>query len=273
MSAFWPWKPPTATHLLLNRHPIPKDGSCLFAAIDFVVSNGARQSSDVVWLRQLCAQQILDDPGQYTSVYLGSSPEEYAAWIQHPLRYGGECEISLLADHFNIQINVVSVESLAVLPYAPRRGREREQECGETFKGQVSYLLYTTTAGGHYDAIVAADGRCLFADDGDTYALHPACRHLATFSQYPIPISPPHRERRNAMAVDVAREEQRRLSDASSSPSSSSSTSAAVAEAGTALGRYLWHYARVSVLLSEAPPATGPAARPAGGDDEWSLDG
>jgi len=71
--------------------------------------------------------------------------------------------------------------------------------------------------------------------------------------------------RLNALAVDVARQEQRQLSSSAS-------------EAGSALGHYLWHYARVCAVLSVATTTvagtgTG-AARKAGvgGDDEWCLD-
>ena len=157
MSIFWlPWPTGPAPSPYLQRHAIAKDGSCLFAAIDFLV-NG-RSQRDPSSLRQICAQAILADPARYNSVILGRSTEDYAAWIQHPLQFGGETEICILADHFDVAINIVSVESLTILPYAPRHGKGA--------RGQT-YLLYTAAAGGHYDAIVGADGRCLFphADD------------------------------------------------------------------------------------------------------------
>ena len=70
--------------------------------------------------------------------------------------------------------------------------------------------------------------------------------------------------RLNALAVDVARQEQRQLSSSAS-------------EAGSALGHYLWHYARVCAVLSvttTTAAGTPGAARKAGvgGDDEWCLD-
>lgn len=107
----------------------------------------------------MCAEKIRSDPEKYCEAILGKPNEEYAQWITNPFNWGGEIELSILAEHFALELCVVSMEAFWILPFP----------FGD--KGRA-YLLYT---GQHYDPLVGvpnedspiADETRLFAV-GDT---------------------------------------------------------------------------------------------------------
>ena len=56
----------------------------------------------------------------YTEALLGSPPDEYARWIQSPHNYGGENEITILAQLKQVEVCVVMLATNGtLLPYAP----------------------------------------------------------------------------------------------------------------------------------------------------------
>ena len=68
---------------------------------------------------------------------LGKSKYEYCSWIMKPETWGGEIEITILAEHFQVEICVIAIESLTYKVYG--------------LGGQTRiFLLYD---GIHYDAI------------------------------------------------------------------------------------------------------------------------
>ena len=68
---------------------------------------------------------------------LGKSKYEYCSWIMKPETWGGEIEISILAEHFSAEICVIAIESMTYKIY------------GEGGSKRI-FLLYD---GIHYDAI------------------------------------------------------------------------------------------------------------------------
>ena len=161
MMRFFVWQVQKRIEEKLQRKNIPQDGSCLMAAIDYLVSNGVVNVDAPLRLRNKVASSILRDNGQrFTEPLLGKEPREYASWILHPLSYGGEIEIAIFAELLNVTIKVVSMESMTILTYAPTSSTKLRQ------KTKI-YLLYTGIDG-HYDAIVGSDGQCIFDDiEGD----------------------------------------------------------------------------------------------------------
>lgn len=132
----------------LSRSSVSADNSCLFTAVarlcegveaEIALKTAGRR------LRGVCAEAVLADPDPTTrAVLLGhDSVDAYSAWIRNDHHWGGEPEILMLAQHFSVEINVASCESLSFLRYAP-----------ESPRGRV-YLLYT---GQHYDPLVGTDG-------------------------------------------------------------------------------------------------------------------
>ena len=128
--------------VMLRRH-VPNDNSCLFSAIAYVGASaedrgtGNRDQGDT--LREYCADQITSNDCFFgelpNDVILGQSNEDYAKWIkvlsasfsidthvtltsiQDPFHWGGENEILILAKKYNIEVAVVSCESLTVSVY------------------------------------------------------------------------------------------------------------------------------------------------------------
>lgn len=134
------------------RESAASDNDCLFTSIIYLLSSsdnsGPKQSSlTATNLRQVCAQtvsQVNNFFGEVSNeVVLGQTVQEYQKWIMDPFHWGGENEILILARHFNVEIKVVSCESLTVLSY--------NSEIQEKKLIGKLYLLYT---GQHYDPIV-----------------------------------------------------------------------------------------------------------------------
>jgi hypothetical protein len=138
----------------MKRQNIPPDGSCLFTAIDYLIT-GSFEAGAADRMRAHCAQTILTDPQTYSELYLGQEPGLYADWILNQHNYGGEVEILILSAHYHTRISVVSLESLTVLPYYNGAAEGN---------GSVPniYIIYN---GQHYDALVSAeDGQHIFYD-------------------------------------------------------------------------------------------------------------
>jgi ubiquitin thioesterase OTU1 len=87
----------------------------------------------------------LADPEHYNDVFLGRPVLEYCAWIQEDKSWGGEIELSILADHFKLEIVVFDVTSMSRLCYGEDRGFT-----------QRMFLLYD---GIHYDLVVESPSK------------------------------------------------------------------------------------------------------------------
>lgn len=92
--------------------------------------------------------------------------------------WGGEVEILIIAELFQVQISVVQIETLSSLIYRPPLPRTHESCCDFP----MIYLLYT---GQHYDSLVSSDDRRsgIFPADGsyDEPALACARSHRAAW--------------------------------------------------------------------------------------------
>ncbi|KAG4300755.1 hypothetical protein PCANB_002803 [Pneumocystis canis] len=110
------------------------DNSCLFRAVGYLIMGKINTASE---LRSLVAQAIQDDPTTYSDVVLGRSRDEYCKWINKTNSWGGAIEISILANHFDIEICSIDVATGRV----DRFGEGRPM-CG--------FIVYS---GIHYDAI------------------------------------------------------------------------------------------------------------------------
>lgn len=129
------------------RVRIPNDNSCLFTAIDYLI-NGNYRINAASDLREKCVQTILSNSEKYNALYLNQEPSEYCSWILLDSSWGGEIEINILSELFNVSIIVIPLESLRPLRYSP-----------EFNSIGVIFLIYT---GQHYDAIISESLQTLF---------------------------------------------------------------------------------------------------------------
>jgi len=93
--------------------------------------------------------RIVNNPPKYTDARLGKPALEYCAWIKDDATWGGETEICILSEHFNVEITVVIMgDNATSITY----GKIHPSGNGRIF------LLYT---GSHYDAIVGIDANVM----------------------------------------------------------------------------------------------------------------
>ena len=136
----------------LQRRHVPPNHSCLFTSFaylceDLDAENDAALRSASRRLREVCAAAVKADPEPDTrAALLGvESVDAYAAWIANDHHWGGEPELLMLAEHFNVAVSLASCETNRLLHYAPASGEPPNR----------IWLLYT---GQHYDPLVGADG-------------------------------------------------------------------------------------------------------------------
>eukprot|EP01041_Mallomonas_annulata_P000222 gene222-405_t len=122
----------------MTRQVIDADNSCLFNAIITVLSQSGLTPA---LLREIIATTVLNDTVKYNASFLGKSPTEYASWITQSEVWGGEIEMFILAQKFDIEIVVVDIESNNHYTYG---------KCSSDSVRRV-FLLYD---GAHYDCIV-----------------------------------------------------------------------------------------------------------------------
>jgi ubiquitin thioesterase OTU1 len=61
-------------------------------------------------LRALVASTIQEQPDIYTEAVLDQKPDEYCRWIQTEDAWGGAIEMSILSQHFDIEICSIDVQ-------------------------------------------------------------------------------------------------------------------------------------------------------------------
>ena len=121
----------------MRVHKIRADNSCLFASIAHLVLGKVSSACE---LRSVCARAVLERASVFTASVLGKEPDAYARWVKEPSSWGGEIELSILADHLHCGLIVHDVQHLTRLAY------------GERDASRCAHLVYT---GIHYDALVA----------------------------------------------------------------------------------------------------------------------
>ena len=136
--------PTTDPDLYINRFSVPGDNSCLFYSIYFLL-NGDLNKKAALELRTLVSKKVLTNSTGIEDFFgeltLGKPINEYCEWIQLDTTWGGAIELSILAKHYEMCINVIDVKTGRVDRYSEEYGQKKS-----------IYLLYNGT---HYDPLFA----------------------------------------------------------------------------------------------------------------------
>jgi len=94
---------------------MPDDNSCLFRAVASAVLSDV---DAVTEMRSIIAQSIQANRDKYTKAILDNKePDAYCRWIQTEDAWGGQIELDILSQHFDIEICSIDVQSLRVDRY------------------------------------------------------------------------------------------------------------------------------------------------------------
>jgi len=110
----------------------PADGSCLFHAIS--TSMERINPIPINTLRDIVSREIVKND-KYQKILSPADVKKYIEWIKQPSSWGGEPEIIILSDYFNLNIVVGVVETKEIIKF----GESNEN------------LLFIIYYGGHYD--------------------------------------------------------------------------------------------------------------------------
>ena len=91
---------------------MPDDNNCMFRALSSAVLGSALDG--MTELRSVVAQTIQAEPDLYTKGLLEKEPADYCKWIQREESWGGGIELSILSQHFDIEICSLNVQDLRV---------------------------------------------------------------------------------------------------------------------------------------------------------------
>ncbi|WPG97320.1 OTU-domain-containing protein [Acrodontium crateriforme] len=91
---------------------MPDDNSCMFRALSSAVLGPALDG--MTELRSVVAQTIQANPELYTRGLLEKEPSEYCRWIQRVDSWGGGIELSILSQHFDIEICSINVQDTRI---------------------------------------------------------------------------------------------------------------------------------------------------------------
>jgi ubiquitin thioesterase OTU1 len=114
---------------------MPDDNSCLFRSLGLCILGNTIDS--MTELRDIVASTIQNDPETYSDVVLQRPRDEYCRWIKHPDSWGGYVDTKAIAEHFQIEVVTIDVQSGTVTRF---------------FEGSQKrcYIIYS---GIHYDAL------------------------------------------------------------------------------------------------------------------------
>ena len=96
----------------LSRFVVPANNSCLFTSVHLLMYGGELNLDCADSMRQLVAAAVRDDPVTYNEVLLGKSNKEYCDWILDSTSWGGAIEVSILSQHFEVEIDVVDTQTV-----------------------------------------------------------------------------------------------------------------------------------------------------------------
>lgn len=91
---------------------MPDDNSCMFRALSSAVLGSALDG--MTELRSVVAQTIQANPELYTKGLLEKEPSDYCRWIQREDSWGGGIELSILSQHFDIEICSINVQDTRI---------------------------------------------------------------------------------------------------------------------------------------------------------------
>lgn len=101
---------------------MPDDNSCLFRAVASAIMSNLDTMTE---LRSIIAQTIQANPDKYSKAVLDNKdPDTYCRWIQSENAWGGQIELDILSQQFDVEICSIDVQTLRVDRYnegAPRR--------------------------------------------------------------------------------------------------------------------------------------------------------
>ena len=121
------------------RRVMDADNSCLFNSMGYCLR---RSREDAPLLRRIASRAVMDDPGTYTSAFLGQSPDDYVAFLGRPESWGGQIELHIYSGLFRAEIAAFDIVRDRVDVYGAGRGYRRR-----------AFVRYD---GIHYDALVFA---------------------------------------------------------------------------------------------------------------------
>lgn len=117
------WKEEIPGGSYIVRRFVDSDNSCLFTAVAYVMERNRERGYD---LRNIIASIVLSDPERYNAAVLGRPNVEYCHWITDPQHWGGEIELSILAQYYQCQIAAYDIRTTRCFVYGMDAGfRER----------------------------------------------------------------------------------------------------------------------------------------------------
>jgi len=122
------------------RRKTEDDNSCLFSAVAYVLENKNRSKG--MSLRNIIAYNVKEDPYNFNEGVLGQTNEEYCRWIQNSKNWGGAIELSILCNHYKVEIAAFDISTKIMYCYGE----------DQSYSKRV-YLIYD---GIHYDALAIA---------------------------------------------------------------------------------------------------------------------
>lgn len=128
---------------------MPDDNSCLFRAVGRALLGSDLDAMNE--LRSVVAQNIQSQPERFSSAILGKDRDEYCRWIQRDSAWGGQIELIILSEHFNVQICCVDVKTLRVDRY-----NDPENTPATTAATRPTTQCVIVYSGIHYDAIAVS---------------------------------------------------------------------------------------------------------------------
>lgn len=147
------------------RKVIPADNSCLFNSFSFTYSHAADEYLFTPGhLRELIAVTVGTNVAKYPPEVLGSDVREYQKFIRNPQSWGGAIEAAILADHFELEVRIVDIQTNRIDNFG---FSQNFAEC--------VYLLYD---GIHYDALFEPSHRKSVFSTSDQQT-EDACKSLA----------------------------------------------------------------------------------------------
>lgn len=134
---------------------MPDDNSCLFRAIASAIMPGLDTMNE---LRSVVAQTIQANPDVYSKPVLDNKePDDYCIWIQTEEAWGGQIELNIISNHFDIEICSIDVQGLRI----DRYNEGRPKRCIVVYSG----IHYDTIALNPFDSPPEFDNKMFDTTD------------------------------------------------------------------------------------------------------------
>ncbi|KAI0122325.1 OTU-domain-containing protein [Daldinia grandis] len=164
--------PETGSTLVLRV--MPDDNSCLFTAVGGALRGlrtGPDESFTADSLRRLVVEHIRANPDKYSAVILGKKPESYCANMLRPDTWGGEIELAIISEVFQLEICVIDVKTGTV--YRVGEGNGYPMRC---------VLVYSNV---HYDRVaeIFVEGQEVMEFDVTRWAADESSDHIIAHAQ------------------------------------------------------------------------------------------